>query len=285
MPYIIHPVGALAGSEAFLLLTPEKSALLDSGFSFCAEAMLDKVSALLGTRSLDYVLLTHSHYDHASGSAYCHRRWPDVCVVASAYAAKVLAKDSVRATMRELNAAAAALNGCRQWVDRLDELTVHRCVEEGDELDLGSISLRVLAAPGHTRCSIMFYAPAAALLLSCETLGVHAGPGLVMPCCLVGYQQSLQALDRVMAMPLRSMLLPHHGLIHGDQCQEFLRDSRYWLVETHRRVHQAHADGASDAELHQLLRELFYTDIAQLIQPEQAFELNASYTIPLLLRE
>lgn len=283
--YSVHNVGAVPGGEAFLLVTAEKSALIDSGFSFCAERMLDKIAAVQGDRPLDYVLLTHSHYDHASGSAYCKHRWPDLRIVASEHAAKTFAKESARGLMRELNAGAARLNDCAEWVDRLDELKVDCCVGEGDELSLGGMSLQVLAAPGHTRCCIMFYDSANELLISCETLGVLAGPGLVMPCCLVDYQQSLAVLDRVISMPIRRLLLPHHGLIESDACQDYLRASRYWLVETRRRLREAHTVGKSDAELRQLFRDLFYTDMLRPLQPEQAFDINAGYSIPLLLKE
>ncbi|MGI5924663.1 MAG: MBL fold metallo-hydrolase [Lentisphaeria bacterium] len=283
--YSVYDVGAVPGGEAFLLVTAEKSALIDSGFSFCAERMLDKIVAVLGERPLDYVLLTHSHYDHASGSAYCKYRWPDLRIVASAHTAKTFAKESARRLMRELNAGAARLNGCTEWVERLDELTVDCCVGEGDAVSLGGMNLRVLAAPGHTRCCIMFYEPASELLISCETLGVLAGAELVMPCCLVDYQLSLAALDRAMAMPIRRLLLPHHGLIEGDACRDFLRASRYWLIETRRRLREAQAAGKSDAELRQLFRDLFYTGMLRRVQPEQAFDINAGYSIPLLLKE
>jgi hypothetical protein len=88
-----------------------------------------------------------------------------------------------------------------------------------------------------------------------------------------------------MTMPIRRLLLPHHGLIEGDACRDFLRASRYWLIETRRRLREAQAAGKSDAELRQLFRDLFYTDMLRRVQPEQAFDINAGYSIPLLLKE
>ena len=60
-------VGCVKGGEAFLLITEEKSAIYDAGFSFTAKAMVKRIKAELGNRSLDYILLSHSHYDHISG--------------------------------------------------------------------------------------------------------------------------------------------------------------------------------------------------------------------------
>lgn len=283
--FTVTNVGAVSGGEAFLLLTPEKAVLLDSGYSFCAPQMLENISRLLGPRELDYVLLTHSHYDHASGSIYCKSRWPGATIVGSRHTEKILSKDSARDLMRRLNDSAARLNGQGQYLDCLKDLRVDRSVAEGDRIDLGSLQLQVLEMPGHTRCSIGFYAEQERLLLGCETLGVLAGPDLVMPCCLVSYNLTLQAIERVAALPLQYLLLPHSGLLEGEDCARFLTNACYWLEESRRRIRDAAAGGGTEDELLQVFKDIFYTPQTQQVQPEVAFDLNASYIVPLLLKD
>jgi len=283
--YTIIPVGPVPGSDAFLLTTPTHAALLDTGFAFTAKAMLSSVASHLGDQSLQYILLTHSHYDHASGSVAAKKRWPEAQVVASAYAAKILAKESARDVIRTMNEHAAREHGVDDYEDLLAELTVDRTVVEGDVIDMGDLQLRVLELPGHTRCSIGFYDEQAKLLLGCETLGVISGPELVMPCCLVDYDSSRQAIAKVRELAVDSLLVPHHGLLEGEECQRFLAAADFWLVETRRRLQAAHNQGKSEEEMLQLLKQQFYTDQAQRCQPEQAFDLNAHYTIALMLKK
>ena len=283
--YTIASVGTMPGSDAFLLTTPTHAALIDTGFAFAAPAMLQVVADRLGDRPLDYVLLTHSHYDHASGSAYCRRRWPTAQVVASHYAAGILARESARAVIREMNTHAAREHGLAEYEDLLSELAVDRMVGEGDLVDMGDLQLRVLELPGHTRCSIGFYDASARLLLGCETLGVPSGPGLVMPCCLVDYGNTLCAIARVKGLAVEHLLLPHHGLISGTACQQFLADAEFWLRETRRRLRAARDQGKGEDEMLPLLKEWFYTDLARSYQPEKAFEMNARYTIALMLKD
>jgi len=247
--------------------------------------MLDNISWILGPRQLDYVLLTHSHYDHASGSVYCKTRWPEVQIVGSQHTARILSKDSARNLMRKLNDSAAKLNGQEQYQDLLSSLQIDRSVRDGDEIDLGGLQLLVLELPGHTRCSIGFYAEKARLLLACETLGVLAGPELVMPCCLVSYSLSLQAIARVEKLAVQHLLLPHSGLLEGRDFKRFLANARYWLQESRNRIRSAYAQGKTEAELRQMFKDIFYTDLTRRLQPEVAFDLNASYIIPLLLQD
>ena len=74
------------GDAAFLLDDGKTSILYDTGFGFTGYAVADNVKAYLGERRLDYIFLTHSHYDHALGSAYILRRYPDAKVVAGSCA-------------------------------------------------------------------------------------------------------------------------------------------------------------------------------------------------------
>ena len=98
----ITDVRAHPGDSAFLVDDGVTSVLYDTGFAFTGYAIADNIRKVLGERQLDYIFLTHSHYDHALGSAYICARYPDVKVVAGEYAVKIFAKP-VQWTLQLLN--------------------------------------------------------------------------------------------------------------------------------------------------------------------------------------
>ncbi|HMM05567.1 MAG TPA: MBL fold metallo-hydrolase [Clostridiales bacterium] len=278
-------VGAFMGSDAYLLITKEKAALIDSGFSFCAQQMIENIEKELDGRNLDYVLLTHSHYDHASGSPYCKVHFPGVKTVAGAYAGKIFAKPSALAVMAEMNDSVAKDYGVDRYEDRLNELSVDQTVGEGDVIDLGSVTLEVIEAPGHTKCSIAFYIPEEKMLISCETMGVYAGEDLVAPCFLVGYEMSLRFIKRAQTMDIEKILVPHYGVMIAGQCKAFLKnaldcnESLYGLIVGDAR------EGKTVEEIIAHYQSVFYNAETKKIQPLQAFELNAKYLVPMVLKE
>lgn len=281
----IKNVGAFAGSDAFLLLTKEKAVLIDTGFSFCADKMIENIKAALGDRTLDYILLTHSHYDHASGSPYCKAAFKEAKVVASAYAAKIFTKPTAIDVMREMNLNAAKDYGYGEFEDKLAELNVDTVVGEGDMIALGDITLQVMAAPGHTKCSIAFYIPEAKMLISCETMGVYAGEELVAPGYLVGYEISINFIKRALALDINKILVPHLGVLAGKDCKNFLANALRDNALLKDLIITDHQLGKTEAEIIAHYKEVFYNEFAQKIQPLKAFELNASYLVPMLINE
>ena len=85
----ITDVRALPGDSGFLIDDGTTSILYDSGFAFTGYKLAENIKKALGERELDYIFLTHSHYDHAAGSAYVKKVFPGVKVVAGEYAAKI----------------------------------------------------------------------------------------------------------------------------------------------------------------------------------------------------
>lgn len=280
----IFSVG-VPGGDAFLLITREKTALIDAGYAFYAEKMIGNIKEKLGERPLDYVLLTHTHYDHASGSAYCRCVWNDVKVVAGEYAGKVFSRPSAITVIREMNDNAAKLWGAEGYADKLDDLSIDIIVKDGDIIDLGSVKLRAIEAPGHTKCSIAFYSEEEKLLISCETLGTKLGEASVVPCYLVGYDMAISSIEKVMRYAPEHILLPHRGIISGEKCAQFLEESLSAARETKERIIQGYTDGKTVDELIADMKEWFYTAEYRVYQPEEAFLLNASYMVPMLIRE
>ena len=64
------------GDAAFLLDDGKTAVLYDTGFGFTGYNVADNIKKVLGDRPLDYIFLTHSHYDHALGAPYVVRAYP-----------------------------------------------------------------------------------------------------------------------------------------------------------------------------------------------------------------
>ena len=278
-------VGAAAGSEGFLLESESAVLLADTGYGCMGERLAERIAAELGDRSLDYILLTHSHYDHAMGTPYCTARWPEAKVVASAYAAGVFQKPGARATMREMDIAAAKMHGILAYQDRVEELRVDREVSDGDVWMMGALQVEAMALPGHTRCSYGYWFPESRCLIASETLGVYNGGSQVTPCFLVGYQMTLDSLARAIERAPEHMLVPHKGFLHGDTCRKYLERAKESAINCKELVVQAFREGKTESEVRQLFKEVYYESRTDKSQPEAAFDLNTGYQIALIRKE
>ena len=281
----ITDVRALPGDSAFLIDDGTTAILYDTGFAFTGYLVADNIRRVLGERPLDYIFLTHSHYDHALGSAYVRQRYPGVKVVAGEYAEKIFSKPSARAVMRKLDRKFARACGVTEYEDLIDALRVDIPVRDGDTVLCGSLRFRAVALPGHTRCSMGFYLPENRLLLSTETLGVYFGKDTYLPSYLVGYQMTLSSFSRAKELDIDSILLPHYGPVQGAEAREYLERSERAAVETARMIRELLRSGKTEAETAACLEELFYGDHVKPIYPIDAFRLNTGIMVGLIQKE
>lgn len=273
------------GDSAFLIDDGTTAVLYDSGFAFTGYAVADKIKAYLGDRSLDYIFLTHSHYDHALGSVYVRRYWPQVQVVAGAYAAKIFTKPSARAVMRELDGKLAARCGAASYEDLIDDLRVDISVADGDTIRAGKMTFTAVALPGHTCCSMGYYCAERRLLLGTETLGVYDGKGGVVPSYLVGYQMTLESIRRAQGMEIDQILVPHYGLLDKAQTAAYLQTAMTSAVETAEEILCRLRAGWDKTAILSFFKDKFYHGYIRTIYPVDAMELNTGITIDLLERE
>lgn len=280
----ITDVRAHPGDSAFLLDDGQTAILYDTGFAFTGYAVADNIQKVLGARPLDYIFLTHSHYDHALGAPYICARYLNAKVVAGEYAVKIFGKPTARALMRELDRKFARRCGVGDYEDRIDALHVDIPVADGDTVQAGSMEFTVVALPGHTKCSIAYYLKDERLLLSCETLGVYDGGKLIVPSYLVGYQMTLDSIDKARSLPIDRILLPHCGLLDAEKTAYYLQNCRRSAVETAEAIVRILQTG-SQADGEQYFWDTFYREGVPAIYPEDAMRLNTGIMVRLLDRE
>lgn len=281
----ITDVRALPGDSAFLIDDGKTAILYDSGFAFTGYAVADKIKAALGERSLDYIFLTHSHYDHALGSAYALQYWPEAKVVAGEYAVGIFGKPSARAVMRDLDRKFAARCGITEYEDLIDTLRVDIPVKDGDVIRAGSLRFTAVNLPGHTKCSVGFYLAENRLLLGTETLGVYDGDKTIVPSYLVGYRMALESIEKAKKLAIDNILLPHFGLLTKEQTACYLENGPKSAVETGEKIAGILRSGGSKEDCMAYFEARFYHGYIRTIYPRDAMELNTRIMIDLIEKE
>jgi len=272
------------GDSAFLIDDGKTAIMYDSGFAFTGYKVADRIKEVLGERKLDYIFLTHSHYDHALGSVYACRYWPEAKVVAGEYAAKIFAKPTAKAVMRDLDNKFAKTCGVGAYEDLIDELKVDIPVRDFDVIKAGNMEFVALSLPGHTKCSVGYYCPEQKLLLSCETIGVFSGKDVV-PSYLVGYKMTIDSIERVEKLDIDNILIPHYGLLDKENTAFYLKEAKKSAIETAGEIVEKLRAGISKEEIMEFFKSKFYHGYTKTIYPIDAMELNTGITIDLLERE
>ncbi len=285
MGITITDVRVVPGDSAFLVDDGQTSILCDTGFGFTGARIAENIRKQLGGRKLDYILLTHSHYDHVLAMPHILRAYPEAKVIAGEYAARIFAKPSARATMRALDLSAAQKQNMANDEDLTEALKVDIAVKDGDEIVCGDMVFSVIALPGHTKCSVGFYMKENGLLLGAETLGVYFGQEAYLPSYLVGYQLSMDSFERAKALDVRQLLIPHYGVVGQREARAFLVGSQRAAQDTAMRIKAILSSGGSKEEAFAWFKETYYIERIRPAYPIDAFNLNTHILIDLVARE
>jgi len=273
------------GDAAFLIDNGKTAIMYDSGFAFTGYAVADRVRSILGERPLDYIFLTHSHYDHALGSVYAKKYYPTAKVVAGEYAAKIFAKPSARSLMRELDGKYAKKCGVDEYEDLIDALSVDTAVNDNDLINAGDLEFRVISLPGHTKCSVGFYCQRKKLLLGCETLGVFNGKNDIVPSYLVGYVMTMDSIRKAQALDIENIVVPHYGLLTGSTARLYLQKSYETTKKTTEEFVALMKDGKTNADILQVFKDKFYHGEIIDAYPIDAMTLNVGIMTELIRKE
>lgn len=273
------------GDAGYLIDDGKCTILFDTGFGFTGKEMAKKIKKELGDRALDYIFLTHSHYDHVLGTPHVLRLYPNAVVVAGEYAAKIFEKPSAKALMSKLDHDAALESGITDYEDLTEELKVDVTVGEGDVITAGEHEFEVIALPGHTRCSIAFYCRKMKMLLGCETMGVYNGEDDVLPFYLVSYEMTLNSIKKAQQLEIDNILVPHVGYLTKEETRFYLERGYTNAVEIAEEIKEKLRAGETNEEIFEEFKKRFYRGKMVTMYPLQAMILNTHILIDVIKRE
>lgn len=287
-PEGIFRVTAGNAGECLMVIGSEKTAIIDCGMAYCGKKLVENIKETLkanGREKLDYVMLTHSHYDHMGALPYVLKAWPDAKVCASAKTKKVFTSTGARETMRVLSEAAKTLyKGDDPEPISMEGIRVDIVLDEGDSVSIGDEKFVTIVTKGHTDCSISFALEPRKILFLSESTGVMMDEGMRVEAIIVkSGKDAYESVDKCIAYDANVLITPHYGVHpHGYEWR-FFEMFKADQAEREEFVLKLHKEGKSFEEIFAAYDERFKTELD--IQPHEAFVENAKSIIKVIINE
>ncbi len=217
----LHVLG-IDAFPLYLVRGERGAALIETGISATVGEAMDQLEGL-GVKP-DFVVVTHPHGDHLTGLDRIRGRFPAIRVIAGKGAAAFLshpwATEAIVAEDRHLGAALRARGyPAASPVSQVPLLDDGMTQSDGDELDLGGVTLRFLEVRGHAPGSLVVFVPAVRALLASDSLGFPYPAGRFFPLFFTGYAEYMATLDRLASLHPAILGLGHHGVMQGAETE------------------------------------------------------------------
>ena len=146
-----------------------KTLLIDTGFPSDHGDLLSGLASLdLAPDNIDYLALTHLHFDHAGGAGHLARLNPDLKVLIHVRGVRhLVAPTRLTASVKRAYGDRFAMIG--EPVPIVDHQV--NAITTGDIIDLGDSQIEVFNSPGHARHHVVFYDQTSQSVFSGDAMG------------------------------------------------------------------------------------------------------------------
>ncbi len=260
-------------SGIYLLEGRTHSLIVSGGMSYLAPVVLDQFSRFgIDEARIDRLLILHAHFDHVGLVPLFRRRCPRLELYASARGWDILRMPKAIETINAFSRLVADRVGVSASLEGRDldwrlEPAGH-AVKDGDVLDLGGVTVRILETPGHSSCSVSAYVPELKALFPSDGGGVPFAETII-PTGNSNFTQYQQGLQKLRACGTEILCADHYGYITGPEAGGYIDRSIAAAAEERSRVESIFLrTGSVDETVRELTEEFDGRHPGYFLAPE-----------------
>jgi glyoxylase-like metal-dependent hydrolase (beta-lactamase superfamily II) len=247
------PFHGVSGVLGTCVVKGESSMVIDPGPTAIIPYIITGLEELgVLPDSLKWISTTHIHLDHACGSWQLLENYPSSMLYVHPKGSRHMINPE------KLEVAARGLFG--DAVDAYGEIRgvpPERVVEskDGEELDLGGVSVQVLWTPGHSSHHQSYFVPEDEVLIVGDAGGFHdSHTGMIMPTTPPPFNphKAVESLDRLIALEPRYICYGHFGF--ACDAVEKLEVHRRQILLWSRLVEEGMEEGLSLRDIYARIR-------------------------------
>lgn len=277
----------------YLFRGPREATIVEGGIGAMGPLLREQLQPLeIPPDSVKQVVITHAHPDHVMSVPLFRKMFSGAEVLASEAAASTLASEKAVSLFCKLD---DALCGALRQSGVIDErhrrdplpeerIAVDRTLKEGDTVTAGEFSLRVLATPGHSDCSLSFYDADRGVLLISDASGYYMPQhDAWWPNYFADYAAYLDSIRRLAALEVEILCLSHNAAIKGSrEVRSYFDGALAATKQYHQRILDEARSGKSVRQIAQELGSEVHEKTQVL--PLDFFQKNCGLLVKLSLR-
>lgn len=219
----------------YLVRGEQATALIEVGISAVVDEVIRQLDSLGVTPT--FLVVTHPHTDHVTGLGGLKERYLHALIVAAEGSAEFLAHPKAGEVMvpedRHMAEflASKGIKPGRPPIEELPSLANCLIAKDGDEMDLGGMTLRFISVTGHSPGKIAVHIPEIDALILSDSLGFrYSGRGF-FPLFLTNYTDFVHTLDRLKRLRPKIVGVAHQGPLIGSEIEQAFKESEREAVE------------------------------------------------------
>lgn len=254
--------------------------IFDAGIAFLGEIYAGDIKKILGDRQVEYLFLTHAHFDHCGSVSILKKHFPLMKVITSKKAKDILGRPNAIKLIKALNQASEKIAGDIK-IDfassgEFKPFEIDETVKDNDTFKISNgLNIKVIETPGHTSDCLSYYIQEKKILISSEAAGQSDLTGYIVSDCLLDYDQYFSSMKRLSLLDIE-ILCPGHLFVYtGDDAKKYLNESML-ECERFRKLVELCLD-EEDGDLDRVkirIKKIEYDSNDGPKQPEPAYLLN-----------
>ena len=270
------------------------SMLIEAGLNLIGPSYLQSINRILGDCSLlNYILVTHGHYDHLGSISYLKKMIPAAKFLGHESLVILLQKQKVLDMMNFLSEQTwTYFEDIKKMVSEKDDILIRpvalaRGLKEGDIIELGSLNCIVYETPGHTKDHLSFFIPEEGILFPGEALGnaIIQKESEIKIEFLTSYTDYLQSIEKLMKLlPKVKIIAMSHLYYYTDDDVQKIMELAYNDTIRYRDLIEKYLDmenGNVDTAVQTMVRTE-YDEKGNVYQERNAYVTNVSAQIKVI---